>query len=304
MASLFVRPFQTMDLKTLLKISRPGLWLVYVWLYMWPTGGHGELAKSFKFWLGLVYCILPLNLMVYGMNDMADLDVDAINDRKNNYVYGAKATKQQLSEVPSIIVLANGLPIILMAALTGEWVWYITWLLLALLVNVAYNRRPLILSRRGPWELPCMAAGNFLVPILSCKLNNLPLPPLGSWLFHLCMLWRTHIWFEIMDMYDDAKTDKRTLAVKVGHSSSCVLVLTLTSAEAAVAYYMLHCIPLALFSLSGVVIFLCVEVLPIPESLIPQDKTSKKMMSNVQSLGGILLLFYVWSSGVFVRSNN
>lgn len=65
---------------------------------------------------------------------------------------------------------------------------------------------------------------------------------------------------------------------------------------------MLHCFPLAMFSLSGVVIFLCVEVLPIPESLVPQDKKSKKMMSNVQSLGGIILLFYVWSSGVFVRN--
>lgn len=169
-----------MDIETVLKISRPGLWLVYIWLYMWPTGGHAELMWSLKFWLGLAYCVLPLNLMVYGMNDMADLDVDAINDRKNNYMYGAKASKQQLSEIPSIILLSNGLPIMLMAALTGDWIWYTMWLVSALSVNVAYNMRPLILSRRGPWELPCMAIGNFLVPLLSCKLNNLPLPPLGK----------------------------------------------------------------------------------------------------------------------------
>ncbi|KAF4670834.1 hypothetical protein FOL47_001844 [Perkinsus chesapeaki] len=188
-----------------------------------------------------------------------------------------------------------------MGATTGDWAFYLGWLFLAFMVNVAYNKRPLILSRRGPWELPCMATGNFLVPILSCKLNSLPLPPLGSWLFHLCMLWRTHIWFEIMDMYDDAKTDKKTVAVKVGHKWACAMVIGLTLAEAAVGYYMLHCVPLSLFSLSGVAIFLSVEVLPIPESLVPQDKTSKKMMSNVQSLGGILLLFYVWSTGVFVN---
>lgn len=48
------------------------------------------------------------------------------------------------------------------------------------------------------------------------------------------MLWRTHVWFEIMDMYDDAKTDKRTIAVKVGHSWACVIVLAFTLTEAAV----------------------------------------------------------------------
>ena len=39
--------------KELVLISRPGWWLVNIWLYLAPTGQHSEVLSTWCFWLGL-----------------------------------------------------------------------------------------------------------------------------------------------------------------------------------------------------------------------------------------------------------
>ena len=73
-----------------LRVSRPYYYLVTLWLYILPTGGHVELLTTPAFWLGVAYCTLPLNLMCYLMNDLADVDVDKHNERKGGELLGAK----------------------------------------------------------------------------------------------------------------------------------------------------------------------------------------------------------------------
>ena len=95
-----------------LKVSRPYFYLVTLWLYVLPTGRHFDLLTSGWFWCaaahsnrpslpsmqlhiastrirlgvrtsatafrvrcGLLYCTLPLNLLCYLMNDLADTAV-------------------------------------------------------------------------------------------------------------------------------------------------------------------------------------------------------------------------------------
>ena len=71
-----------------LAISRPYYWLVTLWLYLLPTGGHTELLYHPPFWLGVIYCTYPLNLMCYLMNDIADVEVDRRNPRKGGGMLG------------------------------------------------------------------------------------------------------------------------------------------------------------------------------------------------------------------------
>ena len=87
-------------------VSRPYYWLVTCWLYLLPTGGRYELFDQLPFWLGLSYCTLPLNLMCYLMNDLADVEVDAKNDRKGGGMLGAKASAARLhaTALPTAIV--------------------------------------------------------------------------------------------------------------------------------------------------------------------------------------------------------
>lgn len=43
--------------------------------------------------------MFPLNYLVYGINDYNDVDADAVNERKGNYLFGAKASRSQLNGV-------------------------------------------------------------------------------------------------------------------------------------------------------------------------------------------------------------
>lgn len=39
---------------------------------------------NIRFWSGLLYCTLPFNLMLCGLNDVADWDVDHVNPKRNS----------------------------------------------------------------------------------------------------------------------------------------------------------------------------------------------------------------------------
>lgn len=276
-------------LNTLLKISRPGLWLVFVWLYLWPTGGNFDLLSFPVFWLGLVYCTFPLNLLVYGMNDLVDEDTDSNNPRKGNYIYGAKTNRKERSQLPFWMLVINLLTLGVVAALTGEYVYLIMWFLAAFAVNYAYNTKPLQLSRKCPYEVPTMIAGHFLIPLFSCRINELPIPGLGSWIFNGLLLTRSHIWLEYADIFCDKQAGKRTFAVVVGPQASFRTVIGLTLMESFTAWWFLSSPVLALFSLFGVVVF---SLSATKEGV----KEEKVHVSVSQSLVGGALMVYLWTS--------
>ena len=68
-----------------LKVSRPGLWFATIWLYLLPTSQMDGIWTSIPFWIGLVYVTFPLNFLVYGWNDMVDIETDALNPRKDSF---------------------------------------------------------------------------------------------------------------------------------------------------------------------------------------------------------------------------
>lgn len=278
---------------TLLKISRPGLWLVFIWLYLWPTGGRFGLLSSPKFWLGLLYCTFPLNLLVYGMNDLVDEDVDKNNPRKGNFIYGAIATKSDLRKLPFQILCWNVAPLAFLSCLdsahTGQ---YACWLLASFVINFVYNNKPFQLSRCCPWELPTMILGHFLIPALSCQINGVPLPSAASWMYHSLLLSRSHIWLEFADIEVDSREGKRTIAVFLGPKWSLALVLLLTFSEAVVSFSLLNSWVLAGFSLFGILVFW-------NGSTGAKVKKQKTLVSVSQTLVGAVLMGYLWYQGVF-----
>jgi 4-hydroxybenzoate polyprenyltransferase len=191
----------------LVRISRPGWWLVSVWLYVSPTGGKWAVFDSPMFWIGLVYVVFPINVLVYGVNDYTDVKIDKDNDRKGNFFFGAKCSPAQLRSLPTIIVLIVAMPLFcLIVPMVAKFYvskyiellpWYMLWLILAVGVNLVYNVEPLRLSSNGPFEIPTVIFGQSLVTIFSCMVNDLSLPPLRYWV-HLCFLvGRTQLWTEV-----------------------------------------------------------------------------------------------------------
>jgi 4-hydroxybenzoate polyprenyltransferase len=279
----------------LLKVSRPGLWLVFIWLYLWPTGGHFSLLFSPTFWCGLLYCTFPLNLLVYGMNDMVDEDVDRPNSRKGNYIFGACLDRKSLIQLPMYMAAFNIVPLMTLVHMDPSLAVYsVVWLSAAFGVNYMYNNQPFQLSRKCPYELPTMIIGHLLIPHLACRINHLPLPSFSSLVFHILLLSRSHIWLEYADIAVDRVAGKRTIAVALGHSKALVLVITLTVLESLCGFFMLGNSIVGLFSLFGVVVF----VLSFDDS-DKKQKSSSVFVSVSQSLVGVGLMVYLWTNSVF-----
>merc|ERR1719353_2124546 len=76
---------------TLIQVSRPGFYHISVALYLCGAASDPWALLSCRAILGLLFVVFPLNLIVYGMNDLRDVDIDKYNARKGG-IYGAQAS--------------------------------------------------------------------------------------------------------------------------------------------------------------------------------------------------------------------
>src|ERR1700720_4896682 len=84
------------ELVFLTQVSRPGLWSTTALFYLMPLR-HGIFVRSWIFWLGLLYVLIPLGLMLYGVNDIVDAEADVYNPRKGTFLFGSLGAKEQLA---------------------------------------------------------------------------------------------------------------------------------------------------------------------------------------------------------------
>jgi len=284
---------ESLDWKTLVKISRPGWWLVHVWLYLAPTGQKYHLLSTWSFWLGLAYALFPLNLLVYGINDYTDVELDAKNKRKGNFMYGAKCSSEQMRDLPLIIVVLNFASIAILALVSGRWFALTMWILICFAVNCAYNLEPLRLSSKGPWELPCVIFGFSGVSALASIVNELPWAPIGFWAHMTCLVLRTQLWTEFLDYEPDLACGRRTTSTLVGPLWSKLLTAAFLVLEAVTTWYFFTDTLMRLFSVSGIFAFLFLEVLHT------MDDREKKKAMKAQNALGLSLVFWIWHKGIF-----
>lgn len=210
-----------------LKVSRPGLWFQTVWLYVLPAAGHFMLDRP-VWWLGLVYVTFPLNLLVYGWNDIVDVDIDADNPRKDSWLFGARATREQLASLPPWIVAAQ-LPFL------AAFVWLDGWRMLALMagivaVNFTYNMRVGGLRGRPPFDL-VNPLGYLLLVVLGAWLNGLALPSNMAFIYLVLFAGHAQLMGEIMDVEPDRASGRVTSATWMGVVPAKLLVMGLLVAE-------------------------------------------------------------------------
>lgn len=122
-------------IKKLALISRPISWpntaFPFGAAYL-VTGGELGLV----FWVGVLYFLIPYNLLMYGVNDVFDYESDIRNPRKG----GIEGAKEQKSLHPLIITTAvvSNVPFVLYLLFAGSWLAAVTLLLLAFFV-VSYS---------------------------------------------------------------------------------------------------------------------------------------------------------------------
>ncbi|KAF4666359.1 hypothetical protein FOZ61_009838 [Perkinsus olseni] len=229
------------------------MWFVLIWFYLWPTGGYWSVFHSFPFYIGLLSSTLPLNLLMFGINDMVDFDVDQLHTRKGSYIFGARASRSELAQLPLLMAVIILCPIVVLAVMATERVNSALWVLCFLLCNIVYNVPPVALARK-PYDLHG----------------------------------------EMVDIEGDAKCGKNTTVVKLGRLKAQWLMWTLTACAALVTYILLGSVVLTTYYL----IDLALSVYGHTRGAGSLEKDTTTIF-KVQSILGILYLFFAWSSQVF-----
>jgi len=287
-------------MSTWLKVSRPGLWFPPLWLYF-AVLPRPLPYERLSFWLGLCFVTFPLNFVVYGWNDTMDAATDAINPRKDSYLFGARPNAAERARLPRLVVgvgvVSSGLLI------SATWqngsarsALELTLVLGAVaLVNWLYNNAAGGLKQRPPWELLAQAGYLLVVPI-SCLLNELPLPRWPAWLYLSMFAVQSHLIGEVMDVEPDRRAGRRTTTTLLGVRNSKLLILAIVFAELTVVSIWMDAWPLSLM-LVAAALWLSVASM----WLFRERQTYSLREMRIAGLGSNVLALlsaaYVWYSG-------
>ncbi len=276
----------------LLKISRPGLWFATVWLYMMPTAGHTHLFDSWIFWLGLFYVCFPLNLLVYGWNDIVDFEADQGNPRKGNYLFGALADKHSLDRLmPKIIIIQLlSYPI---------FIYFGGWRLLGLLffqvlVLYAYNHPTKGLRSKPPFELSCQIGYLLIVPFC-VWLHDLPMPGIWTFFYLSLFAFQSHLMGEVMDIEPDQAVGKTTSAVVLGMYYTKILIIVIVAIEIFIIVYIFKDLLFGSMLLAGL-LWLVLDLLFVFKTK-SYTLFQMKLFGLASNIIAIASMVYVWWSG-------
>ncbi len=278
-----------------LKISRPGLWFPTVWIYLVPFGNQVHFWHSWVFWLGLFFVTFPLNYLVYGLNDYNDLEADAVNDRKGNYLFGAKAPREHLNGILKKITFVT-LPFAVLFIYLSGWRML---LLLAFMVgiNILYNFKPFRIKERPPFEI-LIQVGYVTTAFFATELNSLDMLPWKTLVYLSLFAFQAHIAGEIMDIEPDLASGKRTTATLLKRKNSKLLMLFLLLLESFLVWYWFKDPFLALFLLSFS-IWLVFDVFIFFKDR-PYSLTQMKFFGYAINASAILSMAWVLYKGVLV----
>jgi len=211
-----------------LKISRPGLWFPTIWIYLIPFRFTDQFWETPIFWIGLLFVTFPLNYLVYGLNDYNDIEADAVNSRKGNYLFGAKASKSVLQHIPKRVTLVL-LPFIIGFTYVSGYKMFLL-LVFMVVINIIYNFRPFRVKERPPFEI-CIQVGYVVTAYFSVLLNETTMLPWQTVLYLTLFAFQAHIAGEIMDIEPDRIAGKRTTATLIGRKNTKMLMLLLLLLE-------------------------------------------------------------------------
>ena len=211
----------------LLKVARPGFWLTSVWFYLLPVGQRA-VWQQWTFWLGLFYVTFPLGLLIYGWNDLFDIENDRNNPRKGTFLFGARPTPAQTAVLPRWMAFVQ-LPfavcfLLILGPKSLPW-WG------AVMGATALYNWPRIGLKNWPVVDLLNQISYVLVFILSSWLNHIPQPPWSTFAFGALFAMHSHLFGEIMDHGVDLAAGRRTTAGAFGIIPAKGILATLLTVE-------------------------------------------------------------------------
>jgi 4-hydroxybenzoate polyprenyltransferase len=218
------------DFSFLLQVSRPGLWTTTSLFYLMPLG-HADFLHSWKLWLGLLYVVFPLGLLLYGVNDIVDAEADLLNPRKGTFLFGSRGAAEQLKFLRWQIAAAQIPFLALFYFLIGPRI--LLWFSAMLLAVAIYNA-PRIGWKSHP-PLDVLIQTSYLVIFVLCSwLNHANPLPWQTFVFGALFAMHSHIFGEVMDIEPDRRSGRRTTATLIGRVPSKFLMAGLLCVETAI----------------------------------------------------------------------
>jgi len=275
-----------------LKISRPGLWFPTIWIYLVPFANAVDFWLNVNFWLGLFFVTFPLNYLVYGLNDYNDIDADAVNARKGDFLFGAKASRSQLKGVLTKITILTFIFVVAFTFISGFKMFLL--LLFMVVVNILYNFKPFRIKERPPFEI-LIQVGYVVTVFFSTELNNLEALPWQTLVYLSLFAFQAHIAGEIMDIEPDLASGKRTTATLIGRNNSKLLMLLILVCESVLVWYWFKDIVLASF-LGLFSVFMVLDILVIFKGRA-YTLSEMKLFGYLINLSALASMLWVLYSG-------
>lgn len=214
----------------LLRISRPRFWtyLAGPWLIGYTLGARSlSEMKAADFWVGLAYFILPANILLYGVNDLADTDTDQYNPKKGTFEYRSEAPRRPLIIWSTAVCLIAGAILAVSQGRCGLFTG--CFLILALI----YSLPPLRLKARP--ALDSISNVLYVMPGLAAYCVSGGAPRWEPVVAAGCWTAAMHLFSAIPDIESDRRVGLRTTAVVLGRRGSLLVCAALWGGSAAYA---------------------------------------------------------------------
>jgi 4-hydroxybenzoate polyprenyltransferase len=163
--------------------------------------------------VGLVYVTLPLGLIIYGWNDIADAEIDRFNPRKGTFLFGARGSREQLARLPLQIAVVQIVYCAVFSYYVGAKI--LLWFAALVAFTAVYNLPRYGLKSHPPFDI-LNQAGYLLVFVLSSWLNRAPQLSWPAMLFGALFAMHSHVFGEVMDFDPDRQSGRRTTATVIG----------------------------------------------------------------------------------------
>jgi 4-hydroxybenzoate polyprenyltransferase len=286
------------ELVFLLQVSRPGLWSTTALFYLMPLG-HVDFLHSPTLWLGLFYVLFPLGFLLYGVNDIADVEADRLNPRKGTFLFGSLGAAEQLAALRWKIAAVQIPFLFIFFFLVGPRIFF--WFAALLMAVGLYNMPRFGLKSHPPFDV-LIQASYLLVFVLSSWLNQAHQLPWQTFLFGALFAMHSHIFGEVMDMEPDRLSGRRTTATWIGAVPSKLIIVGFLCAETAMIYFFFGDLVVTGFLGFGAAWFLLDALLVCKNR--PYRPAEMRLFMwgwNAAALAG---MFWNWSAGSLLHARH
>ncbi len=187
--------------------------------------------------MGLFYVLVPLGLVLYGVNDIVDADADVYNPRKGTFLFGSLGAKEQLAALRWKIAVAQVPFLVIFLVLIGTK--FLLWDAALAAAVALYNSPRVAWKGRPPFDV-LIQASYLLVFVLSSWLNHVPQLPWPTFVWGAMFAMHSHIFGEVMDIMPDRRSGRRTTATQIGAVRAKFLIAAFLCVEVGMVYWFFH----------------------------------------------------------------